>query len=429
MFDIDFMTPTPHHAVIVFGAGQAGLACSYWLKQAGIAHLVLEKRRVGSAWADQRWDSFCLVTPNWQCKLPGFHYDGAEFGGDDPDGFMPKDQIVRYLEAYRSHIGAPVKEGVAVTRLTHDGRRFRLSTSKGAAYTADHVIVAAGGYHEPRIPADAATLPGGLFQVHSSQYRNPDQMPAGAVLVVGSGQSGCQIAEDLHLAGRQVHLSLGSAPRSPRRYRGRDATDWLADMGQYDQPIEEHPLGKEVRFKANHYLTGRDGGREIDLRQRAVEGMVLYGRMTGSKDGVITFAEDLAPKLIAADTSYDKIRGMIDAHIRINRITAPTEPLYSPPWRPMKAPLSLDPVAAGLSAIVWCTGFKTNFGWIDLPIFNGAGYPEHTRGVSPQDGLYFVGMPWLHTWGSGRFWGVGEDARFLVDRIAAKDRAALGAAA
>lgn len=411
MFEVDFFAPTPHLPAIVIGGGQAGLATSYWLTQAGIEHKVLERHKIGSAWRDQRWDSFCLVTPNWQCKLPGFAYQGS-----DPNGFMPKDEIVQYLEDYKDSFSAPVHEGVTVTRLTHNGVRFVLETSMGN-FTADHVVVAAGGYHGPKLPVGAENLPGGLHQLHSSAYKNPNALPTGEVLVVGSGQSGCQIAEDLHLAGRKVHLSLGSAPRSPRRYRGRDSTDWLADMGQYDVPVEEHPMGKAVRHKANHYLTGRDGGREIDLRLRATEGMHLYGRMRGIEDGKLRFANDVAQKLIAADTAYDKIRAMIDTYIRKHGIDAPTEPPYTPPWRTMKAATELDPQAAGVTSVVWATGFRTSFDWIDIPVFNGAGYPEHARGVTPLQGLYFVGMPWLHTWGSGRFWGVGDDAGYIVETI------------
>ncbi|MEL6266743.1 MAG: NAD(P)-binding domain-containing protein, partial [Pseudomonadota bacterium] len=219
------MTDTPFHPVIVVGGGQAGLAASARLAHAGLDHVVLERDRVGEAWRSQRWDSFCLVTPNWQCTLPDFPYDGA-WGGREPDGFMPRAEIVAYLEAYRDHLDAPVREGVAVTRVARVPDGFALETSAGPM-RAGALIVATGGYHRPKIPGLAAALPERIVQFHSSEYRNPDAMPEGAVLVVGSGQSGCQIAEDLHLAGRKVHLAVGGAPRAPRFYRGRDITAWL----------------------------------------------------------------------------------------------------------------------------------------------------------------------------------------------------------
>ncbi len=227
---------------------------SWWLAQRGIDHLVLERQRVGYEWRERRWDSFCLVTPNWQCRLPGFPY-----AGDDPHGFMVREDIVGYLEAYVESFAPPLIEGVTVTGLARAGRGFALSTTAGEL-SADQVVVATGGYHHPAIPRPAERLPRSLTQLHSSEYASPDALPAGAVLVVGTGQSGCQIAEDLHLAGRRVHLAVGGAPRVSRFHRGRDVTDWLEEMGHYDMPVTEHSLGDRVRLQANHYETGRDGG-------------------------------------------------------------------------------------------------------------------------------------------------------------------------
>ncbi|HEY0219967.1 MAG TPA: MSMEG_0569 family flavin-dependent oxidoreductase, partial [Afipia sp.] len=383
-----------HHSVVVVGGGQAGLSMSYFLKQAGIDHVVLEKERVGHAWRTQRWDAFCLVTPNWQCKLPGFHYSGAE-----PHGFMPKDDIVAYVENYAKHFGAPVIEGVRVDKLSKEANyKFSVETSQGAM-TADAVVLAVGGYHKPNIPRMAERLPENIVQIHSSTYRNPSQLPEGEVLVIGSGQSGCQIAEDLHLAGRKVHLVVGSAPRCPRFYRGRDAVDWLDDLGQYDLPVEQHSLKDGVRKKANHYLTGRGGGRDIDLRRFANEGMKLYGRLTGVAQSKLSFENDLAKNLDGADAVYNGICGLIDKYIAENNIDAPAGEHYQPVWTPGGVPSSLDPFTAGITSVVWATGFTSDWSWIDLPIFNGSNYPTHTRGVTAVDGVYVLGLPWLHTWG------------------------------
>jgi putative flavoprotein involved in K+ transport len=254
-------TPASHHSVIVVGGGQAGLAISWYLKSRGVDHLVFEKHRIAHEWRTRRWESFCLVTPNWQCQLPGFPYDGS-----NPKGFMLKDEIVSYLERYAASFQPPLKEGVTVKKLTrNDSGIYEVSTSIGD-YTADQVVIAVGGYHTPSLPRVAERLPKSVKQLHSCEYRSAASLPPGAVFVVGSGQSGCQIAEDLHLAGRKVHLSLGSAPRSPRLYRGKDAVEWLHEMGYYDLAIDQHPQKERVRAKANHYLTGRVGGREIDLR-------------------------------------------------------------------------------------------------------------------------------------------------------------------
>lgn len=398
--------------VAVIGGGQAGLAISWHLKRAGIDHLVFEKHRAAHEWRDARWDSFCLVTPNWQCRLPGFPY-----AGPDPHGFMVKDDIVAYLDAYIASFAPPLREGEAVQRLcAAPGGGFDLTTGAGR-YRAAQVVVATGGYQTPFVPRQAERLDAGILQLHSSRYRNPQQLPAGAVLVVGTGQSGCQIAEDLHLAGRRVHLSVGSAPRSPRVYRGREVTDWLTESGYYDIPIDQHPQRETVREKTNHYLTGRDGGREIDLRRFAVEGMRLYGRFRDIDGGRVLFDTDLKHNLDQADASYNNIRAGIDQYIAQAGIDAPLEPPYQPPWQPQTEPAELDLAAADVRSVIWCIGFGTDYRWLELPVFDGRNQPAHRRGVTGVSGLYFLGLPWQYTWGSGRFADVGKDAAFLFERI------------
>ena len=402
------------HNVVVIGGGQAGLSMSYCLGLRGIDHLVLDKATVGNEWRDRRWDSFCLVTPNWQCELPGFPYQGPE-----PHGFMLRDEIVSYLESYARSFGPPLAEHTTATRLTQRPRGgFEIRTSRGMI-TADQVVVATGPYQVPLTPRLGHRLPDDVRQIHSSQYRNPAELPPGAVLVVGTGQSGGQIAEDLHLAGRTVHLATGSAPRVTRFYRGRDVVDWLADMGYYARGIEEFSDADAVRFRANHYVTGRDGGRDIDLRAFARDGMRLYGRLAAVSGGTVHFADDLRENLDRADAVAESIKDSIDAHIDARRIVAPREARYAPVWEPAGLTSALDLEAAGIATVIWATGFGRDCRWIEVPVFDGRGYPTHRRGVTSCEGLYFLGLPWQHTWGSGRFCGVGTDAAYLADRICA----------
>jgi len=408
-----------HYSVAIVGGGQAGLSMSYCLKERNLDHIIFEKNRIGYSWRAKRWDSFCLVTPNWQCQLPGYPYPGP-----DPHGFMQKDEIVQYIESYAASFAPPVKEGVEVLRVAQDNTQgvFEVETSIGN-YTADQVVIASGSYHNPKIPSMAERLPEGIVQLHSSAYRNPESLPDGAVLVVGTGQSGCQIAEDLHLAGRQVHLCVGSAPRSPRRYRGKDVVDWLDQMGYYDLSIDEHPQKEKVRAKANHYVTGRDGGREIDLRTFALEGMRLYGRLKTISNGKIEFLDNLKQNLDQADAVAESIKKSIDAYIEKNQIQAPQEQPYTPVWEPDLEPQALNLEDSRITAVIWCTGYQSDFRWVDVPVFDGKGYPGHERGVTGIKGLYFLGLPWLYTWGSGRFSGIARDASYLADYITARKKA------
>ncbi|HWG22502.1 MSMEG_0569 family flavin-dependent oxidoreductase [Actinospica sp.] len=409
-----------HLPVAVIGGGQAGLSMSHCLRERGIEHVVLEANAVGHEWRSRRWDSFCLVTPNWQCRLPGFAYQGP-----DPDGFMVRAEIVGYLEAYVAAFEPPLVEGVRATRLRRSaaGGVFELSTTAGDL-TADQVVVATGPYHTPSVPALAQRLPDSVEQVHSSAYRNAGQLPEGAVLVVGTGQSGCQIAEDLHLAGRRVHLAVGSAPRVARFYRGRDCVAWLDEMGHYAKSIDEFDDAAAVRMRVNHYVTGRDGGRDIDLRAFARDGMRLYGRLTGVSGTRLEFADDLKVNLDHADAVAEGIKDAIDAHIAALGIAAVQEARYVPVWEPDEQPAELDLAEAGISSVVWATGFRRDHRWIEVPVFDGRGYPMHRRGVSGCPGLYFLGLPWQHSWGSGRFEAVGRDAAFLADHIDASRRLA-----
>ncbi|MCM3886056.1 MSMEG_0569 family flavin-dependent oxidoreductase [Frankia sp. R82] len=437
-----------HLPVVIVGGGQAGLALSWHLVAADIEHAVLERDTALHTWRDARWDSFCLVTPNWQCQLPGYGY-----AGPDPDGFMVRAQILAWLDGYRASFTPPVREHTAVTSLRPRGDGpgaedpaggFILHTATpantatpastatpatpatdadtGSEIVADQVVVATGGYHVPAIPRLAERLPAGLAQLHSSTYTNPDALPAGPVLVVGTGQSGAQIAEDLHLAGRQVHLAVGNAPRFARRYRGRDVIAWMHDTGHYAKPVTDRPLAQRSQDRTNHYVTGRDGGRDIDLRAFARDGMILHGRLVDLTAGRFRFAADLPANLDAADEVYNGINGLIDTHIATHGLDVTVGPSrYVPVWHPPSSTgpqLGVDDIAA----VIWATGFTRDYRWLHAGVFDGAGHPQHLRGVTAVPGLYFLGLPWLHTWGSGRFAGLAQDAAHLAERIGARHR-------
>lgn len=410
-----------HYSVAIVGGGQAGLSMSYCLTEQGFDHVIFEKNRIAESWRSQRWDAFCLVTPNWQCLLPGFPYDG-----NDPHGFMQRDDIVQYIEAYAKSFNLPIKEGAEVSQVRKSRSQdvFELTTSIGD-FTADQIVVATGGYHTPKIPKISERLPESIMQLHSSAYKNSQSLPDKSVLVIGTGQSGCQIAEDLHLAGKQVHLCVGSAPRSPRMYRGKDVVDWLDQMGYYDLSIDEHPQKEQVRTKTNHYVTGRDGGREINLRQFALEGMKLYGKLKHISSRNLEFHPDLKQNLDQADAVAESIKRTIDTFIEKNDIQAPTEPPYHPVWEPSDEGLALNYETANIGAVIWCTGYQSDFRWIEVPVFDGKGYPGHRRGVTDIPGLYFLGLPWLYTWGSGRFSGIARDATYLADYITARKKVML----
>lgn len=399
-----------HVSVAIVGGGQAGLSVSYYLGQKGVDHLIFEKETVAHKWSSQRWDNFCLVTPNWQCKLPDFPYPG-----NDPHGFMVKDEIIDYVNAFIEKVKPPVLEHCGVEVLQQTAEGFLVQTELGTV-TADAVVLATSLYGTPSIPRPGEKLPNSILQLHSADYRNADQLPEGGVLVIGSGQSGSQIAEDLHLAGRKVYLATGDAPRCARFYRGRDVTDWLWDMGHYDITVMHDGMGGK-KDDTNHYLTGRDGGRDIDLRTFALQGMELYGRMTDVIDGVMTFKPNLKANLDRADQVYNGINAMIDGYIERSGIKAPEATVYQPVWDPETERVELDLISEGVNSVIWATGFRPNWSYADLPIFNGAGYPVQERGITPVKGAFVVGLPWLWTWGSGRFLGIAEDAAFIANRV------------
>lgn len=405
-----------HHDTVVIGGGQAGLAMSYLLTKQGRDHIVLEQQQqIGATWR-QRWDSFTLVTPNWQLQLPGFAYQG-----DDPDGFLHRDEVVAYLAAYAASFGPPLRFGVEVSAITPDekGNGYRIDTSV-QDYVARNVVVAAGTFQTPNVPTFSRDVPADITQLTTSSYQNPAELPDGAVLVVGSGQSGCQIAQELQASGRQVYLCTSAVRRLPRRYRGKDGMWWALQLGMVDQTVDELESPQE-RFAPNPQISGKDGGREINLHQFARDGMVLLGHLEDISGHQATLAPNLHQNLTFADQAAEKFRQGVDMFIEKNGLDAPHE-RGSEPQDGFAQPeqTQLDLAQAGITTIIWATGFRWDYSWIPLAIFDGFGYPIQQRGVSDYPGLYFVGLHFLHTLKSGLFLGVGQDAEHIAAHIAGR---------
>jgi putative flavoprotein involved in K+ transport len=404
---------------IVVGGGQAGLAVSYYLTQQDCPHVVLEQSAApGNAWRNHRWDSFTLNTPNWQTCMPG-----AEYRGADPDGFMTRDEVVAYLERYVGAFRLPVRYSTRVTSVELCSRRqsYLVQTSVGQSVVARNVVVATGLYQTPSIPSLSRDLPSRLRQVHSDAYRNPGELLPGAVLVVGSAQSGCQIVEDIYGTGRRVFLAVGRAGRVPRRYRGKDCNAWSRMLGLYERKVSELPAPR-AKFMAKPHISGTHGGHTINLHQFARDGVTLLGHLQGVTDGKIVLAPDLHENLAGADRFEADFVKLVDAYIERERLDAPREQL--PALRDgfdVEMLTDFDLAAAGVTNVIWATSYKFDFSLVRLPIFDSDGYPIQKRGVTDYPGLYFVGLPWLHDAKSGLLYGVRNDAQHIALRIAAQD--------
>ena len=398
--------------VLVVGGGQAGLAMSEHLSVGGVPHLVLERGRIAERWRSERWDSLMANGPAWHDRFPPLEFDGL-----DPDAFAGKEAVADYFVSYAEKIAAPIRTGVEVAsvRRREDGAGCRAHTSEGTV-DARYVVAATGPFQRPVIPpvvpADAGPL-----QLHSSGYRNADQLPPGAVLVVGAGSSGVQIADELLRAGRQVFLSVGRHDRPPRRYRGRDFVWWLGVLGKWD--AQTPPVGAEHVTIA---VSGARGGATVDFRDLAGRGMTLVGRTTAFDRGAVRFAPDLAGTIAAGDANYLSLLDEADAYVARAGLDLPEEPAarqLGPAPSCLSDPLlELDLAGAGISAILWATGFALDYAWLQVDAFDEQGRPRHRRGVSSEPGVYFLGLPWLSRRGSSFIWGVWHDAKYLADQIA-----------
>ena len=398
---------------LIIGGGQAGLAASEHLSNQGIPHLIVERDRIAERWRTARWDSLVANGPAWHDRFPNM-----TFADVDPDGFAPRDSIVDYFVAYADKIAAPIRTGVEVKALTKkaDGSGFRAETSDGAVIDARHVIAATGPFQRPVMPAIVPD-DGGIMQIHSNTYRNPAQLPAGGVLVIGAGSSGAQIADELAQSGKDVYLCVGPHNRPPRRYRGRDFCWWLGALGLWDIKTPD-PSTEHVTIA----VSGAHGGHTVDFRRLAAGGITLLGRAETFKDGVMHFAPDLARNIAHGDADYLSVLDSADAYAIRQGLDLPEEPearVIDPDPDCVTDPiLALNLSEAGITSIVWATGYALDFGWLQIDAFDERGRPAHRNGVSNVPGLYFLGLAWLSRRASPFIWGVWHDAKYLADHIA-----------
>jgi putative flavoprotein involved in K+ transport len=399
---------------LVIGGGQAGLAMSEHLGNRGIAHLVLERHRIAEKWRTGRWDSLVANGPAWHDRFPNMTFDDI-----DPNAFAGKDRIVSYFEAYAEQIKAPIRCGVEVIRAERkaDGTGFHVETLRGVI-EATNLVAATGPFQRPLIPA---IVPAGadILQVHSADYKNPGQLPEGAVLVVGAGSSGSQIADELLRAGKRVYLSVGPHDRPPLRYRGKDFCWWLGVLGLWDAKTRT-PGMEHVTIA----VSGAHGGQTVDFRRFAARGMTLLGRAGPVIDGVMQIAPDLARNIAGGDANYLSLLDAADAYAAKNNLDLPQEPearsFDAVPDCVTNPVLALDLKKADITAIVWATGFALDYGWLKADTFDAKGTPMHDRGVSRVPGLYFLGLPWLSRRASPFIWGVWHDADYLAEQIATR---------
>jgi putative flavoprotein involved in K+ transport len=399
---------------VIIGGGQAGLSLSYYLAKAGREHIVLEKSdKVADAWRNRRWDSFTLITPNWSFRLPG-----AEYADSEPYGFMPKTEIVHRFEQYKQVNHLPVSYSTEVTRVEPmvDHYRYRVFTNS-EIYESKNVIMATGMFQKGKIPAFTTQMPKHILQLPSDAYRNPKALPSGAILVVGSAQSGCQIAEELNEAGRKVYLSTGTSGRFPRRYRGKDGYDWLHLIGFFDRTVDMLESPKD-RFFGSPHSTGKGGGHEINLHTFYRNGIILLGHVRGYEDGKLVLAPDLKENLAKSDEFAANVIKQIDEYIQKNAMDLPKEEvmILDDGYR---APVlnSLDLAAEGISVIIWATGYSNDYSLVQLPLLDPFGFPSTDRGVTSFPGLYFLGLQWMNKFKSGFLMGVGESAQYLAEII------------
>jgi len=400
---------------IIVGGGQGGLSTSYFLSQQGKEHVVLEKSlQAGNAWRNGRWDSFTLLTPNWSFRLPG-----AEYQDNDPNGFMARDKIVARFERYVTQYHLPIQynEHVISIEQTERSSGYRVIT-EDAIWEASNVVIATGLYQKPkRLPLNA-NLPERILQFHSGEYRNPGTLPDGDVLVVGSAQSGCQIAEELYQNGRKVYLCVGSAGRAPRRYRGKDVYEWLNLSGFLDRTVDKLPSPK-AKFAGNPHVSGKDGGKTLNLHKFSRDGVQLLGQLQSVTDDTIWFSQDLKENLMKADKFEEEIVKIVDDYIIRTGITAPQEqlPVYRDGFE-QKEITELNLNSTRISTIIWANGYNFDFSFVRLPVRDDDGFPIQNRGVTAFPGLYFIGLPWLNKQKSGLLLGVGESAEYIASVIA-----------
>jgi putative flavoprotein involved in K+ transport len=402
------------HDTVIIGGGQAGLAMSYHLRQRGREHIILERHRIGERWRTERWDSLRFQLPNSFLALPGKSYAGA-----DPDGFVHHADVLKFVVDYAAEIAAPVRTGVEVTTLTRNERNgeYALETSDGQIQ-ARHVVIATGPFQRPLTPDFSRTIPSTVYQTDAIHYRNPENLPPGAVLVVGSGNSGCQIADELLRSGRRVFLAISRHNRVPRRYRGKDIIWWYENLGRFDVNIDTLPGRK---YPPTIIMTGMDGGYDLDPRGLAHAGVTLVGRVIGVADGKLGLAEDAGPLLTAAEkgnAGFIEAADTLAATSPIGSDLQPKEELAPlPPMRVDGGISEFNLRNENIGTIIWANGYGYNYDWLKLPITDANSVPIQQRGVTACPGVYFLGLHWMHTFRSAILPFVGRDAAYLADQI------------
>jgi putative flavoprotein involved in K+ transport len=395
--------------VAIIGAGQAGLAVSWHLTQAGVDHLVLESGHVAQTWRTRRWDSFCLVTPNWTIKLPGAEYDGP-----NPDGYLRLTEILSYFESWASSFRAPVREHSEVLSLeADDGLGFRL-TLADAKLHARTVVVASGAYQGAFLPVGSQGFGPGVAQILAEDYRHPGALAPGAVLIVGSGQTGCQLAEELHEAGRKVFIACGRCPWGPRRIDGRDIVWWAAMSGFLDRTRDELP-SPAARLVGNIVTTGHGGGHDLHLRTLHAMGIELLGHFAEVDGDKIRFADDLAASADFGDARLADLWKYIDAYCARAGMASPSHDTPAP--LRLETRTELDVKKDGIGAIIWTSGYRPDYRWVQYPVFDQMGFPIQTDGATAVPGLYFAGVHYLRKLKSSILYGVGEDAEMVAQHI------------
>jgi putative flavoprotein involved in K+ transport len=393
--------------VVVVGGGQAGLVASHALTERGVDHVVLERARVAERWRSERWDSLRFQFPNSVLGLPGMAYDG-----EDPEGYAHYTEVLRWVDRYAVEIGAPVREHTPVTSLAQGPVGWQVATDR-VEIGCRAVVVATGPFQRPRVPAASADFPATVHQVHAAHYRRPDLLPDGAVLVVGSGASGAQIAEDLQAAGRTTYLCVSRHRRVPRRLLGRDVFDWLIEIGLMDRTRADWV---DDRMPPTVLVTGADGGHDLNLRNLQDEGTTLLGTLRGVTDDLVHVADDAEAILAAADAMCDDTVRAITAHATAQGLDVPPSE-NAPAARPRSHPSTLSLRESGISTVLWATGYSFDYGWVKAPCLDGAGQPRQHRGVGQLPGLYFLGLHWMHTFKSGTFLGIGDDAAYVAEHL------------
>lgn len=394
--------------VAIVGGGQAGLSTSWYLTQAGVDHVILEAGRVAETWRSRRWDSFSLVTPNWSVMLPG----AGRYSGPDPEGFMLRDRLVEHIETWAGGFRAPVRTGCAVRSLAADGDRFELQTDAGTMH-ARTVVVASGGYQRAHLPPGARNFPAGVTQLLAENYRNPSALPEGGVLVVGSGQTGCQLAEELHHAGRKVVLSCGHCIWAPRRFGGHDLVWWLLETGFAHRTMADLP-SPAARLLGNPQASGRDGGHDLHYRTLHDMGVELVDRFAGAEDGTVHFGPDVSATIAAGDALAAMLKKWVDA-LCVKRGLA--DPWTLPPPLTIEGRAAIDLEREGIQTVIWTSGYRPAYDWIRVPVFDEMGFPVQTEGRTAVDGLYFMGVHFQRKSQSATLYGVNEDAQLVAQHI------------